>query len=133
MNDTPQAADTPQIGDHLNTTSEVDARFDFGARAPGRFPRPVNTPSSSLLGRYRRDSKTGIIVRDANHWKPGSLVFSRDGTEYTVGARGQLFAPSEPSWKARRADRRNRAFNRKMNWVTGVKLTRAEMAERDAK
>lgn len=124
MNDAPQTTDTPQ------TTAD---NFNFGARAPGRFPWPVSTPSASLLGRYRSDPKTGIIVRDANHWKPGASVFSKDGTEYVVGRRGHLFAPTKPSWKARRAARRNRAFNRKMNLSTGVKLTRAELAERDAK
>lgn len=112
-----------------DTTPPTNA-LNFGARGPGRFPWPVSTPSSSLLGRYRLIPKTGTLIRDSAHWKPGASVFSKDGTEYVVGTRGQLFAPPKPSWESRRAARRNRAFNRKMNWATGVKLTRAELEAR---
>ena len=112
--------DTPQI-DETQTLS-------FGARGPGRFPWPVNTPTSALLGRYRFIPSTKTLIRDSGHWKPGASVFSKDGTEYIVGPRGQLLAPPKPSWKSRRAARRNRTLNRKMNWATGVKHTRAELS-----
>ena len=118
----------PQLDDTMNTTSDATASFDFGGRPPGRFPWPVNTPTSALLGRYRFIPSTKTLIRDSGHWKPGASVFSKDGTEYIVGPRGQLLGQPKPSWCSRREARRNRAYARKMNWDTGIKFTRAELS-----